>query len=76
VEDPCGKQVLEPLLANMAVHMKRMFGGDNADFIGMDPNGFLMDLPLTGLLNFLGSAVIATPEATVEKLLAEVYSHN
>ncbi len=76
LEDPCGRQILAPLLAKISDHTKQMFGGDKSDLIGMDPSGFMMDLPLTALLNFLGSSVVPIPEATVDILLAEVHSNN
>jgi hypothetical protein len=40
----------------------------------MDPMGFLTDTPLVGVFHFLGSSITATPEKTVDELLAKVYS--
>jgi hypothetical protein len=55
--------------------MQATFGADQGD-IGMDPMGFLNDMPLTGLFNFVGSDQYASPEGTVDQLLAKVKGIN
>jgi beta-glucosidase len=74
VEDPRGMSVLAPFYEQMNDQMRANFGGDDREQIGMDPMGFLMDTPLTGLLYFLGSTMPTSPEEVVDELLAQVYS--
>jgi beta-glucosidase len=74
VEDPRGMSVLAPFYEQMNDQMRANFGGVDREQIGMDPMGFLMDTPLTGLLYFLGSTMPTSPEEVVDELLAQVYS--
>jgi beta-glucosidase len=73
-EDPRGMSVLAPLFQKIIDQMGANFGGDDGEQIGMDPMGFMMDMPLMGLLHFLGSSMPTSPEETVDELLAKVYS--
>ena len=74
-EDPRGMSVLVSLFQqSMNDQMMATFGGDGRKTIGMDPTGFMMDMPLMNMLNFLGSALPKSPEEIVEELLAKVYS--
>ena len=73
-EDPRGMSVLAPLYERIIDQMRAKFAGDDSDQIGMDPMGFLMDSPLTGLFHFLGSSMPTSPEEMVDELLAKVYS--
>ena len=66
--------VLAPLNQRIIDQMRAKFAGDYSDQIGMDPMGFLMDSPLTGLFHFLGDSMPASPEELVDELLAKVYS--
>ena len=66
-------QVLGPLLTQMNERMRAFFGDVDRETLGMDPVGFMMDLPLTGVLNFQGSDLPASPEQIVEELLAGVH---
>jgi len=75
IEDPSGKLVLAPLLEPLISQMQATFGADQGD-IGMDPMGFLNDMPLTGLFNFVGGDQYASPEGTVDQLLAKVRGTN
>ncbi len=54
--------------------MRAKFGGNDSEQIGMDPMGFLMDMPLTGLLHIIGSSMQTSPEEMVDELLAKVHS--
>jgi beta-glucosidase len=74
-EDPRGMSVLGPLYQQMNDQMRADFGGNDSEQIGMDPIGFLMDTPLTGLLHFLGGSMPTSPEETVDELLARVHSN-
>lgn len=75
IDDPGGKLVLAPLLEQLISQMQATFGADQGD-IGMDPMGFLNDMPLTGLFNFVGSDQYASPEDTVDQLLTKVKGIN
>jgi beta-glucosidase len=73
-EDPRGMSVLAPLYPQINDQMQAKFGGDEGGQIGMDPMGFLMDMPLMGLLHFLGISLPSSPEEVVDEMLAKVYS--
>jgi beta-glucosidase len=73
MEDPRGKRVLDPLFQKINAQMQTMFGGGEGEAAGMDPMGFLMDMPLSDLFQFLGSALTTSPEDMVNGLLAKVY---
>jgi len=73
-EDPRGMSVLASLYPQINDQMRAKFGGNDSEQIGMDPMGFLMDMPLTGLLHFLGYSMPISPEEMVDELLAKVYS--
>jgi len=72
-EDPRGVRVLASFMADISAQMNEMLGGDGSQFIGMDPNGFLMDMPLPGLFHFVGSSFTESPEDIVDDMLAKVY---
>mgnify|MGYP001812910213 FL=1 len=65
--------VLDPLYPQINDQMRAKFGGDDREQIGMDPMGFLMDMPLTSLLHFLGYSKTTSPEDMVDELLAKVH---
>jgi len=71
-QDPRGMSVLAPLYPQINDQMRAKFGGNDSEQIGMDPMGFLMDMPLTGLLHFLGISMPTSPEEMVDELLAKV----
>jgi beta-glucosidase len=73
-EDPRGISVLGPLYQQLIDQMQGNFGGSGSEEIGMDPTGFLMDMPLIDMMHFVGSSTAASPEEKVDELLAEVYS--
>jgi beta-glucosidase len=74
IEDPRGMSVLASLYQQMDEQMRANFGGEGGEQIGMDPMGFMMDMPLTGLMHFLGSSMPTSPEELVDDLLARVHS--
>jgi beta-glucosidase len=71
-QDPRGVKVLASLMSELSAQIKEILGGEAGEFVGMDPNGFMMDMPLVDLLHFFGSAIARSPEAMVESLLAQV----
>ena len=72
--DPRGKRVLGPIFQDLSQQMRASFADNDSEATGMDPTNFLMDMPLVSMLNFMGDAIPTTPEALVDKLLAEVHS--
>jgi beta-glucosidase len=68
LDDPLGQQV--PLIQQMISQMRTMFAG--AEELGLDPLGFMMDMPLVDMLNFQGDALPAAPDQIVDGLLAQV----
>ena len=72
MEDPRGRRVFAPLLQKITAHLQAAFGGSEGTPDGMDPMGFLMDMPLPDMLHFLGGVLPTSPEDTVKDLLAQV----
>ena len=70
LNDPRGKLVFQPLYQQVADGMKRMLGTD--DSIGMDPMGFVFEMPLLSLLEFRAHELPVAPEEIVDGLLAQV----
>jgi beta-glucosidase len=75
LEDPRGQGVLGPLFQQMSAQMHATFGGgEGSEGVGMDMSGFLMEMPLLGLLEFQENALPASPGEVVDGLLAQVYN--
>jgi beta-glucosidase len=72
--DPHGKPVIEPLYRQMIAQMGAAMGGSEAQegAVGMDMEGFILDLPLLSILHFQESLLSETPEAMVDELLRQV----
>jgi beta-glucosidase len=76
MEDLQGKRVVDPLLQQITAQLQNIFGGGESRAAGMDPMGFLMDMPLPDLLHFLFSDLPSSPEDTVNGLLVKVHEGN
>ncbi len=74
LEDPAGQPVFEPLFKQMAAQMAAIFGGGDGEgeTIGMDTLGFMLDMPLLGILDFQEGHLPAPAEEMVDGLLAQV----
>ncbi|HVO68795.1 MAG TPA: glycoside hydrolase family 3 C-terminal domain-containing protein [Aggregatilineaceae bacterium] len=74
--DRSGKPVIEPMLQMMQAQMAAAMGADpgNSDLIGMDMMGFMMDMPLLGLLEFQSNALPMPADELVDRLLAQAHS--
>jgi beta-glucosidase len=71
LEDPRGTQVFQGLYAQMLSQMGEAFGTDeNGETVGMNMTGFMMEMPLMGILYFQEQMLPASPEAIVDDLLA------
>jgi beta-glucosidase len=73
MEDPQGKRVFAPLYQQIIEKMKAIFGGGESEPVGMDTMGFLMDMPLSDMLQFMDSGTPTSPEDIVNELLARVH---
>jgi len=73
MDDPRGRQIFAPLFQQITAQMQARFGGGEDDATGMDPMGFLMEMPLTELLYFQGSPQTKSPEEMVAGLLSQVF---
>jgi beta-glucosidase len=76
MEDPRGKRVLGPLFQQMTAQMETALGGGEGEATRMDTMGFLMEMPLMGVLHFQESALPMSPEDIVDGLLAQVSQGN
>ena len=65
--------VLASFYQRMSEQMQANFGGDDGEQTGMDPSGFMMDMPLSRVINMLGSSIPTSPEEMVTEMLAKVY---
>jgi beta-glucosidase len=75
LEDPRGKTVFEPMFQQMAAQMISILGSDcNELAAGMDLLGFLMDMPLPGVLHFQESALPMPADDLVDGLLAQAHA--
>ena len=75
LEDPRGKAVFGPMFQQMTAQMGNMLGGESAEVVGgMDMLGFLMDMPLPGVLHFQESALPMPADDLVESLLAQAHA--
>jgi beta-glucosidase len=67
LEDSQGKH--NPYIQQLITSMQSMFAG--AEDLGLDPMGFMMDMPLVDMLNFQADALPASPDQIVDGLLAQ-----
>jgi beta-glucosidase len=76
LDDRRGKAVLEPLFQQMVAQMGQALGGDagGAGGIGMDTQGFLLDMPLLSVLHFQESTLPASPEDIIGYLLQQAHA--
>ena len=72
LEDQRGARVLGPFLKNITDQMQMMLGEEGGELVGMDPMGFINDLPLTNLLHFFGGSLPTPPEEMIEAWLSQV----
>ena len=74
LEDARGKQIVGPLLSQMMEQMSAVFGDSASESIGMDMNGFIMDLPLPSVMHFQEAMLPASPEAITADLLQKAHA--
>ena len=67
------KPVFDPLFQQMKAQMAASFGNDGSDsIIGMDMLGFMLDMPLLGLLEFQEQALPMPADQLVDGMLSQV----
>lgn len=75
LEDPQGKMVFEPMFQQMKAQMGSVLGGDTSAVIGgMDMLGFMMEMPLLGILHFQESLLPMPADDLVDGLLAQAHA--
>lgn len=74
MEDRRGAQVFAPLYQQITEKMTAIFGGGENEPAGMDTMGFLLDMPLSDMLQFMDSGTPTSPEEIVSGLLAQVHA--
>jgi len=72
LDDPRGRRVFEPLFQQMLAAMQEALAGDAGEAAGMDPSGWLMEVPLRNVLHFQEKTLPLSPEELVDGLLAQV----
>ncbi|MGC8782233.1 MAG: fibronectin type III-like domain-contianing protein, partial [Anaerolineae bacterium] len=68
LEDPVGRVVFDPLYQQIKAQTAAMFGGDEGG-LGMDPTGFMMEMPLLSLLQFQERSLPMPADAIVDAML-------
>jgi len=73
--DPRGKAVFAPTYQTMRQKMNSTFGTDaeGTDDIGMDSDGFLLEMPVMSILQFQEKDWPKPAQAIVKDLLDELY---
>ncbi len=75
LEDPAGRAAFEPMYQQIRAQTAAMFGGgDGEGGIGMDPTGFMMEMPLLSLLQFQERSLPMPAEAIVDALLQQAHA--
>ena len=70
--DPRGRIAIDPVLAQIIETSRGAFGDDGVGgAIDVDVPGFLLDMPLPGVLEFQGDSLPVAPDRLVEQLLNE-----
>ena len=68
--DPAGRIAFDPMYRMIKANTAAMFGGEGeSGGIGMDPNGFMMEMPLLSLLQFQEGSLPMPADAIVDALL-------
>ena len=72
--DKRGQQVIDPLFQMIKSWMSASFKEGEGMESGMDPLGFLMDMPVMDMLYFQDASLTTSPEEIVDGMLAQVHS--
>ena len=74
LEDARGKLVARSVLDQLMAGLGAAFGNNAGETVGMNMTGFVMEMPLLGILHFQEKMLPASPEAIVADLLAQVHA--
>ena len=76
LEDPAGRAAFSPMYQQIKAQTAAMFGGGEGESggIGMDPTGFMMEMPLLSLLQFQESGLPMPADAIVDALLQQAHA--
>jgi beta-glucosidase len=73
--DRRGKDIIAPVLEQMAARSRRSFGEDaGSEGIGMNIMDMFKDMPLLSVFGFLGSGLDQSPEEVVDGMLARAHA--
>ncbi len=75
LEDPAGRIAFKPMYQQIKAQTAAMFGAGDGDdgSIGMDPTGFMMEMPLLSLLQFQERGLPLPADAIVDSLLQQAH---
>jgi len=71
--DAAGRVAFDPMYRMIKSRTAAMFGGEESDGIGMDPTGFMMEMPLLSLLQFQEGGLPMPADAIVDLLLQRAH---
>ena len=76
LEDPAGRVAFGPMYQQIKAQTAAMFGGGDGENggIGMDPTGFMMEMPLLSLLQFQEARLPMPADAIVDGLLQQAHT--
>jgi beta-glucosidase len=72
--DPAGRVAFDPMYQMIKAQTATMFGGGEGEGIGMDPTGFMMEMPLLSLLQFQEGGRPMPADAIVDMLLQQAHA--
>lgn len=73
MDDRRGQEVIAPILEQINKQITTMLGGESK-VEGLDPMGWLMDMPLSDLFTFIEDGMSTPPQEIIEGLLAQVHT--
>jgi beta-glucosidase len=75
LNDPRGKQVMGPMLQQIAAQMgSTMTGTDSSEMAGMDLMGLIMEMPILSVLHLADRALPMPPETIVNGMLQQAHA--
>ena len=76
LEDPAGRAAFSPMYQQLKAQTAAMFGSGEGESggIGMDPTGFMMEMPLLSLLQFQEASLPMPADAIVDMLLQQAHA--
>lgn len=72
LKDPRGREIIAPTFQQILENSGERLS--HSDSIHLNPNDFLLDMPLASVLHFQDTHLTATPEEIVQALLGQLYA--